>query len=128
MQIPHKLITFFDMPSDNIYSSLLPSALLNLSSLITACETKDKNTPAWVRTISFCLYAQFLLVSSQGDADMRVISILEQVETGANLMHIILAETIIGLENFKEENRLSDSLLLLQVCNQNLFILFLFKP
>ena len=59
---------------------------------------------------------------------MRVISILEQAEIGANPMPIILAETIIGLDNFKEENRLSGSLLLLQVCNQNLFILFLFKP
>ena len=128
MNIPHKLISFFDMPPDDIYSSLLPSGLLNISSLITACETKDKNTPAWIRTVSFCLYAQFLLVSSQGDADMRVISILEQVEIGANPMPVILAETIIGLDNFKEENRLSGSLFLLQVCNQNLFILFLFKP
>ena len=46
MQVSHKLITFFDMPPDNIYSSLLPSGLLNLSSLIIACESKDKNTPA----------------------------------------------------------------------------------
>ena len=64
MQIPHKLISFFDMSPDDIYSSLLPSGLMNLSSLITACETKDKNNPAWIRTISFCLYAQFLLTSS----------------------------------------------------------------
>ena len=105
------------MPPDDIYLSLLPSGLLNLFSLITACKTKDKNTPAWIRTVSFCLYAQFLLVSSQGDADMRVISILEQVETGANPMPVILAETIIGLDSFKEDNRLSGSLLLLQVCN-----------
>ena len=124
MQIPHRLITFFDMSPDNIYSSLLPSELLNLSSLITACEAKDKNTPAWVRTVSFCLYVQFLLVSPQGDADMRIISILEQVETGANPMPTILAETIIGLDNFKEQNHLSGSLLLLQVCNQNLLFLF----
>ena len=53
---------------------------------------------------------------------MRVIGILEQVETGANPMPVILAETIIGLDNFKEKNRLSGSLLMLQVCNQNLFI------
>ena len=46
MQIPHKLIAFFDMPPDDIYSSLLPSGTMNLSSLITACETKDKNNPA----------------------------------------------------------------------------------
>ena len=90
------------MPPDNIYSSLLPFGLLNLSSLITACETKDKNTPAWIITVSFCLYAHFLLVSSQGDADIRIVSIIEQVETGANPMPIILAETIVGLNNFKE--------------------------
>ena len=76
MQIPHKLITFFDMPPDTIYSSLLPSGTMNLSSLITACETKDKDNLAWIRTVSFYLYAQFLLVSSQGDADIRIISII----------------------------------------------------
>ena len=65
MQILHKLITFFDMPSDNIYSSLLPSGTMNLSSLITACEAKDKDNPGWIKTVSFCLYAQFLLISSR---------------------------------------------------------------
>ena len=92
MQIPHKLISFFDIPPDDIYSSLLPSGLMNLSSLITACETKDKNNPAWIRTVSFYLYAQFLLISSQGDADIRIISIIEQVEIGANSMPVILTE------------------------------------
>ena len=113
MQIPYKLISFFDMPPDDIYSSLLPSGALNLSSLLAACETKDKNTPAWIRTVSFCLYAQFLLVSSKDNADMRIISIIKQVETWANPMPVILAETIIRLDSFKEENRLSGSLLLL---------------
>ena len=65
MQIPHKLISFFDMPPNEIYSSLLPFGLINLSSLITACGTKDKNNPAWIRAVSFCLYAQFLLISPQ---------------------------------------------------------------
>ena len=125
MHIPHKLILFFDMPPNDIYSSLLPSGLMNLSSLITACETKDKNNPAWIRTVSFYLYTQFLLISSQGDAYIRIISIIEQVETGANPMPIILAETIIRLDSFKEQNRLSSSLLLLQVCNQNLYFIFI---
>ena len=98
---------------------------MNLSSLIIACETKDKNNPAWIKTVSFCLYAQFLLISSQGDVDIRIISIIEQVETGVNPMPIILAETIIGLDSFKEQNRLSGSLLLLQVCNQNLYFIFI---
>ena len=40
-------------------------------------------------------------------------------------MPIILAETIIGLDNFKEQNHLSGSLLLLQVCNQNLYFIFI---
>ena len=124
MQIPHKLISFFVMPLNDIYSTLLPSELMNLSSLITACETKDKNNPAWIKTVSFCLYAQFLLTASQRDADVRIISIIEQ-ETGANPMPIILAETIIGLDSFKEQNRLSGSLLLLQVCNQNLYFIFI---
>ena len=57
MQIPHKLISFFDMPSDDIYSSLILFGLMNLPSLITACEAKDKNNLAWIKTISFCLYA-----------------------------------------------------------------------
>ena len=124
MQIPHKLISFFDMPPDNIYSSLLPSGTMNLSSLITAYVTMDKDNPTWIRTISLCLYAQFLLVSSQGDADIRIISIIEQVETRANPMPVILAETIIGLDNFKEQNHLSGSLLLLQVYNQNILFYF----
>ena len=42
MQISHKLISYIDMSPDDIYSSLLPSGLMNLSFLITACETKDK--------------------------------------------------------------------------------------
>ena len=65
MQIPHKLISFFDMPLDDIHSSILSYRLMNLSSLITAFGTKDKNNPAWIRAVSFCLYAQFLLISPQ---------------------------------------------------------------
>ena len=98
---------------------------MNLFSLITAYETKDKNNPTYIRTVSFCLYAQFLLISSQGDADIRIISIIEQVEIRANPMPVILAETIIGLDSFKEQNHLSGSLLLLQVCNQNLYFIFI---
>ena len=98
---------------------------MNLSSLITAYKTKDKNNPAWIRTISFCLYAQFLLISPQGDVDIKIISIIEQVEIRANPMPVILAEIIIGLDNFKKQNRISGSLLLLQVCNQNLYFIFI---
>ena len=71
VQLP-KLITFFDIPPDDIYLYLFPSRTMNLSSLITACEIKDKNSAAWIRVVSFCLYAQFLLVSSHGDYSRRV--------------------------------------------------------
>ena len=77
VQIPNKLITFFDLPSDDIYLCLFPFGTIKLSSLITAYETKDKDNPAWVRTVSFYLYTQFLLVSSQGEIDTRIISILQ---------------------------------------------------
>ena len=40
-------------------------------------------------------------------------------------MPVILVETIIGLDNFKEQNRLSGSLLLLQIYNQNLYFIFI---
>ena len=80
----------------------------------------------FLRTVFFCLYAQFLLVSSYEDVDIRIVSILKKVETGANPMPIILAETIIDLDHLKTKNRLSGNLLLLQACNQNLssFLLF----
>ena len=44
MQFPDKLIAFLDIPLDDIYLYSFPSRTMNLSSLITACETKDKNS------------------------------------------------------------------------------------
>ena len=57
VQLLDKLIAFFDMPPDDIYLYLFPSETMNLSSLIIACKTKDKDNAAWIRTVSFCLYA-----------------------------------------------------------------------
>ena len=101
MQFLNQLCTFFDMPPNDICCYAHNHETISLSSLITACETKDKNNVTWTRIVSFCLYAQFLLVSSHLDANTRIVSILEQVETGANPMPVILAETIIGLDLFK---------------------------
>ena len=77
MQFPGRLVTFFDMPPDDIIMYAHNPGTINLSSLITTCGTKDKNSGPWIRTVSFYLYALFLLVSSHGDADIRIISILE---------------------------------------------------
>ena len=63
-------------PSD-IYLYTYNLGSINLSSLITACGTKDKSSAAWVRIVAFYLYSQFLLVSSHGEANTRIINILE---------------------------------------------------
>ena len=93
------------------------SAEILTSSLLDVVVAMDNKEVYWPWMLAFCLYAQFLLIFSQEDANIRIISIIEQVEIGANPMPIILAETITGLDNFKEQNHLSGSLLLLQVCN-----------
>ena len=77
MQIPNKLIAFFDMPLKYIYLYLFLFGTMNLSSLIIAYETKDKDNAAWIITVSFYLYAQFLLVFSHEEANTRIISIFE---------------------------------------------------
>ena len=117
MPFPDNLVTFFDIPLSDIYLYAYNPGSINLSSLINICGTRDKSSAVWVRTVTLCLYSQFLLVSSHGEADIGIISILEQVETGANPMPIILAETIIELDNFKSQHCLLGSLLFLQVCN-----------
>ena len=64
--------------------------------------------------IAFCQYVQFLLVSPFGDYDSKILYILDQVEAGLNLFPLILAETIIGLDNFSKTKRFSGSSLLLE--------------
>ena len=99
---------------------------MNLSSLITTYESKDKDSAAWIRTISICLYAQFLLVSSYGEADTRIISILQQVETKANPMHVILAKLFLGWIISKNRT-ISQALYFYFRYVTKIFILFLFK-
>ena len=124
MQFFDNLVALFNMPLSDIYLYAYNPRSINLSSLINVCGTKDKSSAAWVRTVAFYLYSQFLLVSSHGEADTRITNILEQVEPGANPMPIKLVETIISLDNFKTQHRLSGSLLFLQVCNQNLLLFY----
>ena len=124
MQFPDNLVAFFDMPPSDIYLYAYNPGSINLSSLINVYRNRDKSSVAWVRTVAFCPYSQFLLVSSYGEADTRIISILEQVETIANPMPVILAKTVIGLDNFKTQHHLSGSLLFLQLCNQNLLLFY----
>ena len=65
--------------------------------------------------LTFYLYAQFILVSLLGDYDSKILHILDQVEAGLNPFPLILAETIIGLDNFAETRQFFESLVLLEV-------------
>ena len=69
----------------------------------------------WHRMIAFCLYAQFLLVSPSGNCDSKILHILNQVEAELNPFSRILAETIVGLDNFLKTKRFSGSPLLFEV-------------
>ena len=62
--------------------------------------------------IALCLYAQFLLVSPFGKCDLKILHILDQVEAGLNPFPLILAKTIIELDNFLKIKRFSESPLL----------------
>ena len=55
--------------------------------------------------LAFYLYAQFLLVLPSDDCNSKILYILDQVEADQNPFPLILAETIIGLDNFVETRR-----------------------
>ena len=54
----------------------------------------------WPRAMALCLYSQFLLVCLSRNCDPKILHVLDQVENGHNPFPIILAETLIGLDNF----------------------------
>ena len=65
--------------------------------------------------LALYLYAQFLLVSPSGDYNSKLLHVLDQVKAGLNPFPLILAETIIGLDNFAETRKFSGSPMLLEV-------------
>ena len=114
-QTPESLAGFFGVTLGQLLpciedQSLLTQPLLDLGS------SKPKHCKSWQRITSFCLYAHFLLVSTEGRGNMQIAHVLEQVESGHNPFPIILAETIVGLDSMKHTQRLRGSPLLLQVC------------
>ena len=56
-----------------------------------------------------------MLISSSGDYDPKIISVLDQVEAGHNPFPLILAETIHGLDKFAKIRHFSGSPMLLEV-------------
>ena len=69
----------------------------------------------WPRMMALCLYAQFVLVSASGNCDAKILHILNQVKAGCNPFPLILAETLIGLDDFASTRHFSGSPILLEV-------------
>lgn len=86
-----------------------------ISSLLEVIVNMDSNEVYWPQMIALCLYAQFLLVSSFDNCNSKVLYILDQVEAGLDPFPLILAKTIVGLDNFAKTRRFSGSPLLLEV-------------
>ena len=90
-------------------------AVITISSLLNSVVAIDESEVYWPRLLALCLYSQFLLTSLSSDCDLKILSILDQVEAGHNSFPLILAETIQGLDHFSETRRFFGSSMLLEV-------------
>ena len=88
---------------------------INMNSLLDSMVATDKSKVHWPRLLALCLYSQFLLISLSGDCDPKILSVLDQVESGQNPFSLILAETIYGLDKFAKTRHFSESPMLLEV-------------
>ena len=95
-----------------------------VSSLLEAVMAIDNTEAYWLRMLAFCVYAQFLLVSPSGNCDYKMLNVLDQEEVGLNPFPLILAEKIVGLDNFSETRNFSRSLMLLEVSFFHLTLYF----
>ena len=116
MLFPEDLSALVQLPFDTC-RALVTDNFIPLHRLKPIILQKQKNSLEWKRLVVFYLYAQFLLVSSRTDGDIRIFSLMEQLEEKRNPFPLILAETLCGLDNIKNGNtlRLGGSPLLLQV-------------
>jgi len=116
MLFPQDLSALIGLPFDTC-RALVTDDCVPLPSLKPIILQKQKNSLEWKRLVVFYLYAQFLLVSSRIDGDIRIFSLMEQLEERRNPFPLILAETLCGLDNVKNGSarRLGGSPLLLQV-------------
>ena len=109
-----QLKTMLDQPSQIPVSSIINSEI-RLESLIGILLGIGTREVHWPRAMALCLYSQFLLVSPSGNCDSKILHVLDQVENGCNPFPLILAETLVGLDNFASSGRLSGSPMLLEV-------------
>ena len=107
--------------SSRISAGSIINSEIQLESLIEILLDIGTAEVHWPRAMALCLYSQFLLVSLSGNCDPKLLHVLDQVENGHNPFPLILAETLVGLDNFASLGRLSGSPMLLEV---NLFSLY----
>ena len=118
--IQRQLKILLDQPSQIPVSSIIDSEI-RLELLVGILLDIGTAEVHWPRAMALCLYSQFLLVSLSGNCDPKILHVLDQVENGCNPFPLILAETLVGLDNFASSGRLSGSPMLLEVSPLTLY-------
>ena len=95
------MVRLFNIPPQSSLEHVSGNGLI-LDSFLKAAMSINSKEVYWPCIITLCLYAQFLLDSTSGDCDFKIIHILDQVKSGLNPMLVILAKTLIGLDNLPE--------------------------
>ena len=122
--IQYHLRMLYGQSSRGFAGSIVDSEI-RLESLIEILLNIGTAKVRWPRAMALCLYSQFLLVSLSGNCDPKILHVLDQVENGYNPFPPILAETLVGLDNFASLGRLSGSPILLEVSLLPLYFLCL---
>ena len=112
--IQYHMARIFNILPQSSFQHILGNGIA-VSFFLEAATAMDNTEAYWIRMLAFCVYAQFLLVSLSGNCDSKMLNVLNQVEAGLNPFPLILAETIVGLDNFSETKRFSESPMLLEV-------------
>ena len=88
----------FNIPPQSSLQHISRDGLI-FDSFLKAIISVNSREVYWFCIVALYLYAQFLLVSISCDYDFKFMHILNQVESGHNLVPFILAETLTGLDN-----------------------------
>ena len=112
--IQFQIARMFNIPPQSSLQHAFGNKIM-MSSLLEATMAIDNIEVYWLQMLAFCIYAQFLLVSPFGNCNSKILNVLDQVEVGLNPFPLILAETVIGFDNFSEIRRFSESPMLLEV-------------
>ena len=104
----------FNLASQS-FARLILGSEIELESFLEIILDVNKGVVHWPQMMALCLYTQFLLVSLSENCDSKILHVLSQVEAGCNPFPLILAEILIGLDNFISTRQFSRSPILLEV-------------